>query len=197
MRVQAGAHVATVRSEGGGSAFVRIQLWEQATGGRRLANLWNPALFTNLGAEVVILPYPGDAAPSEAIALWMGSVARAAGLPPELPVMAGLVESGLRNVQFGDRDFVGLFQMSRGIWDQGAYAGFPRRPDIQMRWFVDTARGVRKQHINQGEQDFGADPATYGEWAADIERPPEEFRGRYQLRLKEARQLLGMSAAGG
>ncbi len=43
-------------------------------------------------------PYPGDGAPPEAIAAWMARDAQAAGLPPELPVMASLVESGLHNL---------------------------------------------------------------------------------------------------
>ena len=38
---------------------------------------------------------------------------------------------------------------------------------------------------------FGKDPAKWGEWIADTERPAEQFRGRYQLRLGEARRLLG------
>jgi hypothetical protein len=38
---------------------------------------------------------------------------------------------------------------------------------------------------------FGKDPSAWGEWIADVERPAEEYRGRYQLRLSEARGLLG------
>ena len=34
------------------------------------------------------------------------------------------------------------------------------------------------------------DPARFGEWIADIERPAEQYRGRYQLQLDEARELL-------
>jgi hypothetical protein len=197
VRVTAGARVASVPSERGASTFVRIQLWQRGPAGRRLANVWNPTLFLDVGAGQAVLPYPGDDAPREAIALWMGSVARAAGLPPELPVMAALTETRLQNIRGGDLDSVGYFLMRRSIWDQGEYAGFPRRPDIQLRWFVDTARSVREQHLARGERDFGTNPATYGEWAADIERPAEQFRGRYQLQLDEARQLLGAVHAAG
>src|SRR5262245_35060246 len=35
----------------------------------------------------------------------------------------------------------------------------------------------------RGDADFGSDPLTYGDWIADVERPAERFRGRYQLRL--------------
>jgi hypothetical protein len=31
------------------------------------------------------------------------------------------------------------------------------------------------------------------EWIADAERPAEQFRGRYQLRLEEARSLIAPS----
>jgi hypothetical protein len=33
-------------------------------------------------------------------------------------------------------------------------------------------------------------PSRYGEWTADVERPAEQYRGRYQLKLDEARNLL-------
>ena len=68
--------------------------------------------------------YPGDNASQEQLAKWLAKQAEAAGLPPELPVMASLVESGVKNLNFGDADSVGFFQMRVGIWDQGAYKGF-------------------------------------------------------------------------
>ena len=39
------------------------------------------------------------------------------------------------------------------------------------------------------------DPRQYGEWIADIERPAAQYRGRYQIRLDEARALLGHADA--
>ena len=68
--------------------------------------------------------YPGDQASREEIAAWMAARAAAAGLPPELPVMASLVESGLQNVGGGDADSAGFFQMRVATWAQGPYAGF-------------------------------------------------------------------------
>ncbi len=70
-----------------------------------------------------VLHYPGDAAPPQQIAAWMGAHAKQAGLPPALPVMAALTESGLHNLPYGDRDSVGFFQMRLGIWNEGPYAG--------------------------------------------------------------------------
>ncbi|MDA0185810.1 hypothetical protein OJ997_36235, partial [Solirubrobacter phytolaccae] len=134
--------------------------------------------------------YPGDNASQAELAKWLAKQAEAAGLPPELPVMASLVESGVKNLNFGDRDSVGFFQMRTGIWNQGDYKGFPERPELQAKWFIDTALAVKRKAISRGDADFGKDPAKWGEWIADTERPAEEYRGRYQLRLSEARKLL-------
>ena len=41
----------------------------------------------------------------------------------------------------------------------------------------------------QGNLKWGADPSSWGEWIADVERPSVQFRGRYQSGLSEARRL--------
>jgi hypothetical protein len=151
-----------------------------------------PGWIRNLKAtEKPALSYPGDGASTQQRAEWLSVAARRAGLPPELPVMAALVESGLANLPEGDADSVGLFQMRIGIWNQGAYAGYPERPELQVKWFVDQALAVKKARIDAGDTQFGTDPLTWGAWIADIEVPAEQYRGRYQLRLEEARALLG------
>jgi hypothetical protein len=109
--------------------------------------------------------------------------------------MASLVESGLTNVQGGDRDSIGFFQMRTGIWDSGPYAGFQQRPELQLKWFIDHAVAVKEQRLARGETGFESDPSQWGNWIADVERPAEEYRGRYQLRLDEARGLLGPATA--
>ena len=108
--------------------------------------------------------------------------------------MASLVESGLQDLNFGDRDSVGFFQMRVGIWNTGPYAGFPDDPELQITWFIDQALAVKRQRIAAGDAEFGSDPSKYGEWIADVERPAEEFRGRYQLRLDQARTWSGKPA---
>ena len=132
--------------------------------------------------------FPGDDAPAADIAKWMAEGAASAGLPPELPVMAALVESGLRNLEYGDNDSAGFFQMRVAIWNKGEYFGFPSRPELQLRWFVDLAISFKSQRIAAGIST--TDENLFGEWIADIERPPEQYRGRYQLRLLEARHLI-------
>lgn len=125
----------------------------------------------------------------------MATGARVAGLPGELPVMASLVDAGLRNLNVGDADAKGYFAMRVGIWDNGPYAGFPDHPALQLQWFIDQATAIKRQRIAQGQADFGTDPNTWGEWIADVQRPAEQFRGRYQLKLDEARELIADGCA--
>ena len=136
------------------------------------------------------LEYPGDGAGKAEIAAWLAAHAERAGLPPELPVMASLVESGLRNLNYGDADSVGFFQMRVGIWNKGEYAGYPERPELQAKWFIDHALAHKRARIAAGDADFGQDPSRWGEWIADVERPAAQYRGRYQPQLAEARRLL-------
>ena len=107
-------------------------------------------------------PYPGDNAPKADIAVWMARGAAARGLPGELPVMAALVESGLSNLNHGDGDAKGYFQMRESIWS-GTYPGFPGNPELQLDWFLDQATTVRVPPYP------GA--AMWGEWVADVQRP--------------------------
>jgi cell wall-associated NlpC family hydrolase len=131
------------------------------------------------------LSYPGDSATPQQLAAWMGAYAQRAGLPPELPVMASLTESGLRNLNYGDRDSVGFFQMRLGIWNQGAYAGYPDHPELQMQWFIDHAVAARNE-----DPALAQSPSTWGEWVANVEQPAAEYRYRYQLQLGTAQELL-------
>ena len=83
--------------------------------------------------------------------------------------------------------------MRVGIWNQGEYAGYPDKPELQVKWFLDQAEAVKKQRIAAGKPID--DPNSFGEWIADVERPAEQYRGRYQLKLDEANDLLGNAAA--
>jgi hypothetical protein len=135
--------------------------------------------------------YPGDTAAKAEIARWMGGGSAAAGLPAELPVMAALVESGLVNLDAGDADSAGYFHMRLGIWNTGDYEGYPENPELQLRWFTDQAAQARQTRLAAGSPDPLSDDSRWGEWIADVERPAEQYRGRYQLRLGEARDLIG------
>ena len=105
--------------------------------------------------------------------------------------MASLVESGMKNLNFGDADSVGFFQMRVGIWNQGAYAGYPDKPELQVKWFLDQAEAVKRQRLVAGKSI--TDPNQFGEWIADVERPAAQYRGRYQTKLDEANGLLALA----
>ena len=123
----------------------------------------------------------------------MAGGAAAAGLPAELPVMAALVESGMQNLDIPDAANTGFFQIPTRIWDTGKYAGYLEHPELQLQWFADRALEVRKQWLAAGQPDPVPDERVWGEWIADVEQPAAQYRGRYQVRLGEARALIGPS----
>ena len=91
------------------------------------------------------------------LAKWLAKQAEKAGLPPELPVMASLVESGVKNLNYGDADSVGFFQMRVGIWNQGALRGLPREARSCRRSGSSTTRSPssaadrrRRRQLRQG-----------------------------------------------
>jgi hypothetical protein len=134
--------------------------------------------------------YPGDAAPKIQLAAWMAAGVIRSGLPGELPVMAALPESELRNVPYGQDDSVGFFQMKLHLWNTGQYAGYLENPELQLKWFVDQAIEVNRSRVEDGQVPYGADSNQWGAWAADIEVPAEHARGQYQPRLAEAHGLI-------
>jgi hypothetical protein len=136
--------------------------------------------------------YPGDDAPQKALARWMARGAALRDVPQELPVMAALAESGLRNLNTRGNPFAGFFSMHRSI-GKGRYRGFPRKPELQLLWFLDTAVQVRQREIAEGDEDYAGDPSGYGLWIADVERPAPHNRDGYQPYLDDADGLLTRS----
>src|SRR5829696_8113975 len=126
--------------------------------------------------------YPGDNATRERLARWMARAAAERGLPHELPVMAAIAESGLSNLH-GD-SYHGFFGMHE-ILNSGEYRGFPREPELQVKWFIDTASSVRQRRVAEIRPDPAADPDSFGDWIADVERPAPENRSGYQTHLEE------------
>jgi hypothetical protein len=136
--------------------------------------------------------YPGKGAERKTIALWMARAAALRDVPEELPVMAALAESGLRNLNRRGNPFAGFFSMHRSL-NKGPYRGFAKNPDLQLRWFLDTAVIVRQREIAEGAEEYAGDPTAYGLWIADIERPAPENRDGYQPYLDDAGKLLDES----
>jgi hypothetical protein len=133
--------------------------------------------------------YPGDDAAREPIARWMARAAALRDVPQELPVMAGLAESGLRNLNTKGNAFAGFFSMHRSL-NKGDYRGFPRNPELQLLWFLDTAVIVRQREVAEGAEDYGTASDSYGIWIADVERPAPENRDGYQPYFDDADDLL-------
>lgn len=164
-----------------------------------LTPLLAPTAYAQTGGTPVPGPgdpcpaaYPGDDADQKAIARWMARGAALRDLPQELPVMAGLAESGLRNLRHPGGSYFGFFGMHRSL-NAGTYRGFPKDPELQLRWFNDTAVAVRQRAIAESGRPFGAGPAQFGEWIADVERPAPENRDGYQPYFDEADALLSGS----
>src|SRR5262249_33497888 len=80
-----------------------------------------------------------------------------------------------------------------GIWNNREYAGFPDKPELQVKWFLDRAEEVKAQRVAAGKSID--DPNQYGDWIADVERPAEQYRGRYALKLGDAQSLLKSAPA--
>jgi hypothetical protein len=133
--------------------------------------------------------YPGKGAARKGVASWMARGAAIRDVPEQLPVMAALAESGLRNLNRRGNPFAGFFSMHRSL-SKGPYRGFPKKPELQLRWFLDTAVIVRQREIAEGNEDYGADSSSYGTWIADVERPARENRKGYQPYLDDAAGLL-------
>lgn len=137
------------------------------------------------------------------VAQWMAREAESRGLPPELPVMAALTETGdtLRNLVNGDRDSVGFFQIRVSIHGSAAVA----TPEAQLAWFLSTAarsplgRTARqngwsadlfKEKIAaaRGAGNTGELSLWLGRWCQDVER--SAFPDRYEQRYGLARKLI-------
>ena len=136
--------------------------------------------------------YPGDLAARERLARWMARGAADRGMPHELPVMAAIAESGLKNLS--GPSYSGFFGMHESL-NSGDYRGFRRNPDLQLRWFLDTAALVRQRRVVVGKPDPATDPSSFGSWIADVERPAPENRTGYQPHLGEARDLIAGKCA--
>ena len=146
--------------------------------------------------------WPGNGADRQKIACWLARSAAAAGLPPTLPVVCALVESNLSNVDHGDRDSIGLFQIRIGIHPAppgfGSASGklqsaawWNAHPDAQMAWFAREAKSHKPAGVGA---DAGADGV--GRWAVATERPAAEYAGRYRERYSEAAKLVKACGSG-
>ncbi len=102
-------------------------------------------------------------------------VGREMGLSEEYIVgalSAGIVESGLRNVNYGDRDSLGVFQQR----EQG-YGSADRRLDVRQSATMFFQEMLRQR----GD--------TLGEWVANTQRPAKQYRDRYAEKMNDAARI--------
>jgi hypothetical protein len=155
------------------------------------------------------LGYPGDIASKPAIAKWMAKCAKDRGLPPELPVMCSLVESGagsgfawnerMRNVRDAigfssavDFDSLGFFQQRPLFWGcrrENGRCTLQQRleniiyPPHAITEFLDEAEAVKSRVGFSNDN-----PSRFGEWIQAVQR--SAFPERYQTQLPVARNLI-------
>src|SRR6185295_13439955 len=106
--------------------------------------------------------YPGETAPSAAIAAWMAARAAERGLPGELPVMAALVRSGLSNQPVDRAGRAGYFGMLERLWSDGPYAGFQGDPALQLEWLLNQLIAIRDRAVFLGARHFGERSSEWG-----------------------------------
>ena len=131
-------------------------------------------------------PYPGDGAGKQALAQWLAREAQKAGLPPELPVMAlARRDAASRTSTSGTATPSASSRCAPASGTRCDYAGYPERPELQMKWFIDQAlRREGEAHRRRQHRVPELPPPTQSgaEWIADIEpAPAEQYRGRYQI----------------
>ncbi len=109
-------------------------------------------------------------------------MAKRRGIPPELPIMTALVESDFRNVNFGDRDSLGMFQQ-RAAWGP---ARVRMNPIKSCRMFLEGGRAGQRGAVDFKGRFHGS--GQLGAWCQAVQ--VSAFPDRYQQRLGEARRLL-------
>ena len=113
--------------------------------------------------------------------------AEKAGLPRELPVMAASWSPASPTSAAATR-LGRLLPDARRDLQQGPVRGLRDNPELQVKWFIDTALAVKKDRLAAADV-VPQGPDQWGKWIADVERPAEQYRGRYQERLAEAQAV--------
>lgn len=120
----------------------------------------------------------------------MVAQARAAGVPPELPVITALVETRLQNLPRGDRDSVGLFQQ-RALW--GSFAD-RTNPEKSTRMFLYGGKAGQRGAVAFKSRFAGQTSAdALGRWAQAVQ--VSAFPDRYAKEVALARRLIAASGA--
>ncbi len=123
----------------------------------------------------------------------MADQARAAGVPPELPVMTALVESRFQNLNYGDRDSLGMFQQ-RAAWGSAAdRTNIQRSTDMFLNGGAGGQRGAADYIGRYGSLPVNAQ--NLGRWAQRVQG--SAYPDRYQAQFDNARALLHEAGVAG
>lgn len=114
----------------------------------------------------------------------IAQMAKHYGVPAEIPLMTALVESNFKNVHYGDRDSLGMFQQ-RDAWGP---ASVRLNPLKSARMFLLGGQGGQPGAVDYIRRYRSLGQAAYGRWCQAVQ--VSAFPDRYQTRLHEARELL-------
>ena len=134
--------------------------------------------------------YPGDDAGQEALAKWLAKQAEKAGLPPELPVMAALVESGVATSTSATRTASGSSRCARASGTRASTPATGGTPGCRRSGSSTTRSRSRSRRSRAATPASARTRAAGASGSRTSSGPAEQYRGRYQLRLDEARRLL-------
>jgi hypothetical protein len=87
---------------------------------------------------------------------------------------AALVESNMRNLNYGDASSLGVFQQQKG-WGSPAERMDPEKATAK---FIAAAKKIESKRVGAGRL------------AADVQRPLESLRGRYAHKEGQAKALI-------
>ena len=132
--------------------------------------------------------YPGDDAPKAEIAKWMAKEAERARHPARAAGDGRARRVQPANLDHGHSTSLGYFQMLEHLWNPGEYKGYPDNPRAAARMVPRHGRAGQEGARRRRQADRR--PAAVRRVDRRRREPAAEYRGRYQLRLDEARKLL-------
>lgn len=133
------------------------------------------------------------AARRNALVRQMAAAAKRAGVPAELPIMTALVESRFRNLNYGDRDSVGMFQQRNAWGSRAARMNPSRATEMFLHGGAAGQRGAVDFKGRFANQPHNAQ--TLGRWAQAVQ--VSAFPTRYANEYKNARAMLHAAGVAG
>lgn len=192
-----------------GTAGIMDDTITAPAGGRITAERSNGKGGVPVRTEV---PEPGREHAPQDWACWMAGRAAHAGVPPELPLMMALSQSGMRNMASAGSAGSGFFSVEAGSATAPAGYGLPPTATPDETWWMDHP-GAQLDHVIGGLQQTsggtrGADLSDgdgLGRWAADAfpGASAEDYAGAHESAkelvegCKQTAPAVGSAAMGG